>query len=140
MKRILVGLLLSFAATCSFAQMRNVEGTLFASAAVTTTQNSQDMANDTYSGVHVVIDVTVFGAGTLTPKIQGKDPTSGKYYDILTGAAINATGTTVLKIFPGMAVSANVSASESLPRTWRVVLTKSDASSWTYSVGYSAEF
>lgn len=140
MKRILVGLLLALAATCSLAQMRNTEGTMFPSAAYTATQNSPDMANDTYSGVHVVIDVTVFGAGTLTVKIQGKDQTSGKYYDILTSAALNSTGTTVLKVFPGMTAATNVAVSESMPRTWRVLLTKSDASSWTYSVGYSAEF
>ena len=140
MKRILVAVLLTFVALSAFGQARNASGTLVASAAYTATQNSQDMVFENLIGVHVIIDVTAVTTGTLTPKIQGKDPASGKYYDVLVGAAISGTGTTVIKVYPGIAPSASAAAQDILPRTWRVVLTKSDASSWTYSVGYNAGY
>lgn len=140
MKRILVGLLLAVAAVSAFGQARNASGTLVASGAFTATQNSQDMSNTNLVGAHVIVDVTVVGTGTLTPKLQGKDPASGKYYDLLVGAAISGTGTTVLKIYPGILASGSVAAQDILPAVWRVVLTKSDATSWTYSVGYNAGY
>lgn len=72
-------------------------------------------------GVKVVIDITaVGGVPTATFKIQGKDPVSGKYFDILTSAALAATGTVVLTVFPGIAAAANVSANDVMPRIWRV--------------------
>jgi hypothetical protein len=139
MKRILVALALA-AAFSAFGQSRNASGTLVASAAFTATQNSQDMSNTNLIGAHVIIDVTAITTGTLTPKIQGKDPASGKYYDLLVGAAISGTGTTVIKVYPGILASGSVAAQDILPAVWRVVLTKSDSSSWTYSVGYNAGY
>jgi len=86
--------------------------------------------------VHVIIDVTAI---TATPSVvatlQGKDPVSGNYYNLLVGVAIVATGTTVLKIYPGITALANASANDVLPRTWRVNLVHADTDSITYSVG-----
>src|SRR5258708_17886946 len=105
------------------AQAGNLQSTILASAARTAAQvNSADQNNLTWSGVHVTINITAFVAGTYTPKIEGKDPVSGTYYDILVGTALGATGITVLKIYPGMAVVANGAASDFLPRVWRVQL------------------
>jgi hypothetical protein len=140
MKRILVAFLLAAVALSAFGQSRNQSGTLIASQSSTATITGQDMSNTNYAGVHVIVDVTAITTGTLTPKIQGKDPASGKYYDLLIGAAIAGTGTTVLKVYPGILASGSVAAQDILPTTWRVVLTKSDASSWTYSVGYNAGY
>jgi len=104
-------------------------------AARTATLNSDD--KDCHSrGVHVIIDVTVDPAlASIVPKIQGYDPTSGKYYDLLVGVAITAVGTTVLKVYPGIAASANVAASDMVPPVWRVRMEHADADSITYSVG-----
>jgi hypothetical protein len=114
----------------------NTEETVLASAARTATVNSADFVNYNARGVHVIIDVTAITATpVLTPKIQGKDPVSGNYYDILIGTDITATGTTVLKIYPGVSALAGGSAVDILPRTWRVRIEHADADSATYSVG-----
>jgi hypothetical protein len=110
--------------------------TVLASAARTTTTNSADQKNTDYRGVHVVVDITaVPGVETVTPKIQGKDALSGKYYDILVGAAQVATGTVILKVAPGLLAAANTVANDALPIDWRIVMTHSAAGSFTYSVG-----
>ena len=70
-------------------------------------------------------------------RIEGKDLISGKYYTVLASAAITGTGTTVLKVYPGITASANASASDILPRTWRVTATHANTDSITYSVGAS---
>jgi len=86
-------------------------------------------------GVHVVIDVTAkTGTPSVVPKIQGKDPISGKYYDLLEGSAISTVSTVVLKVYPGIAVSANVSANDILPPVWRVRMEHGNTDSITYSV------
>lgn len=114
----------------------NLELTVLASAARTANVNSSDLSNFNGRGVHVIIDVT---SVTATPSVvftvQGKDAVSGKYYTLLTSAAITATGTTLLTVYPGAAVTANVSASNVVPKTWRVSAAHGDADSITYSVG-----
>jgi hypothetical protein len=110
--------------------------TFLASAARTTTQTQTDQVNRGHSGIKVVVDTTVFGTGSVTVTIQGLDPTSGKYYTLLASAAIVGTGTTAYTVFPGAPVSANVSANDQLPATWRLLATANNANSQTYSIGY----
>ncbi|KKM84780.1 hypothetical protein LCGC14_1295670 [marine sediment metagenome] len=105
------------------------------SAARIATLNSADL-DCQGRGVHVIIDVTVDPAlASVVPKIQGFDPLSGTWYDLLVGVAITAVGTTVLKVYPGIAVAANVAASDVVPPVWRVRMEHADADSITYSVG-----
>lgn len=112
--------------------------TVFASAARTATANSSDLPNSDSRGAHIVIDVSAVSATpSVTFKVQGKDPLSGSYYDILTSAAITATGTTVLKVYPGITAAANVAVSDVLPQVWRVRAEHGDADSITYSVSAS---
>lgn len=86
-------------------------------------------------GVKAVLDVTaVPGVDTVQLVIEGKDPASGKYYTILSAAARVAAGTDVLTIFPGNAVTANVSASDTLPDVYRARVIHSAATSFTYSL------
>lgn len=112
----------------------NSEATLLASAARTATTNSADQENLAWRGCHVLINVTVDGGGTLTPKIQGKDSISGNYYDLLVGEDIDSTGLTVIKIYPGIAQIEDNAARDILPKTWRVSIVHADANSMTYSV------
>lgn len=139
MKRILVAVLLAAAAFAASAQNTVRTGTLYTSAARTATSNGQDMANDAYRGVMVVLDITVApGVDTVTLTIQGKDPVSGKYYTLLAGAAESATGTKVYRVYPSLPATANVSANDLVPQTWRVTVTHSAGTSFTYSVGYNS--
>lgn len=108
----------------------------FDSAARTATTNSGDLDNGQHRGLHLTINVTAI---TSTPSvvftIQGKDEISGSYYTILASAAITGTGTTVLRVYPGLTASANTVANDVLPKTWRVLATHADGDSITYSVG-----
>jgi len=110
--------------------------TVFASAARTASVNSADLKNRSARGLHLIIDMTVEpGADTVTFTIEGKDPLSGKYYTILVSAALTAVATTVLKVYPGLTVAANLVASDVLPADWRVRATHSGVTTTTYSVG-----
>ena len=108
--------------------------TLYASAARTATVTGTDQFNLGHRGLHLVIDVTaVTATPSIVPTIQGKSAT-GIYYDILVGTAITATGTIVLKVYPGIGAVAGGAASDVLPAVWRLLLTHADADSATYSV------
>ena len=106
------------------------------SAARTASVNSSTFPNTQgHRGLHLIIDAT---ASADTPSVvftvQGYSPLGNDFYTILASAAITATGTTVLRVYPGLAASANVSVSDCLPHLWRVLATHADGDSITYSV------
>jgi hypothetical protein len=114
---------------------------VYASAARTATPTAVTVPVGRYKAMHLVIDVT---ASAATPSVvctvDALDPVSGKYYNLLTSAALTESGapyTRVLKIGPGLPVTANVSANDVLPSTIRVTMTHGDADSITYSVAAS---
>lgn len=115
----------------------NLDVTLLASAARTATLQSSDQTNYNGRGLHVVLDVTSAGTGSITLTIQAKDALSGKYYTLLAGAAVTTNSTNVYKVYPGFPATANVSANDLLPRTWRIDVTHNNGNSITYSVGAS---
>lgn len=94
-----------------------------------------DQNNWAYSGLILDIDITGTFTGTsLTFTIEGKDPGSGTYYDILTTAALTGIGHTNLVIHPAVAVVANATASTCLPQTWRVSTTETDMTAITFAL------
>lgn len=112
---------------------------VYASAARTATPTAVTVPAGRYNWLHLVIDVT---AVTSTPSvvctIDALDTISGKYYNLLTSAALTESGapyTRVLKVGPGLPVTANLSANDVLPSTIRVTMTHADSDSITYSVG-----
>lgn len=88
--------------------------------------NTPDYENLYGQSLHLFINVTAV-TGSITVSIDEKDPASGLYRSILASAAISSTGLTRLSVNPGGTVTANVSANDFLPRTWRV--------SWTIATG-----
>ena len=120
-------------------QRNNVEATLLASAARTVTTSSADQTNYNAKGIIVVFDVTaVPGTDTVQLKVQAKDPASGKYIDMVTGTAESAVGTYVYAVYPGIGDKGTILDNYEelpLPRTWRVQVVHSAATSFTYSVG-----
>jgi hypothetical protein len=134
-------------------QRNNNVVTLLASAARTATTSSTDQTNFNGRGVHIVVNVTAeAGVTTLTLTVQGKDPVSVNYYDLITGivvynAAVDTpTVTRTVALYPGLITADAIGAGNTnlisqksivLPRTWRITITPSDASSQTYSVGGS---
>lgn len=118
-------------------QRGNSDTTVLASASRTTTQTQADQTNYNNRGIAVVLSVTSAGTGSVTLTIQGKDVASGAYYTLLAGAAVTSNSTNRYTVFPGATVTANVSANDQLPRTFRVLVTANNANAVTYSVGYS---
>jgi len=99
------------------------------------TVNSGTQANASYQCGHIIINVVTATSGTYTPHIQGLDQVSGVWYDILIGSTISASGTTILKVCPGIAALANGAAADFLPVSWRVQLIGASAPSMILSVG-----
>ena len=110
-------------------------------AAVTASTTNFDLSNRNARGVHLIIDITArTSTSTLTVTIQGKDPVSGKYYDILATTALSATGTTVLKVYPGLTAAANAAANDIIPVEWRVKAVVASAGAITCTLGANMEF
>ena len=121
-----------------FDATANVAGTGFASAARTATVSSSDITNLGGKGVIVILDVTASAdTPSITLKIEGKDPVSGKYYTILESAAVTATSTNIYRVHPSLTAASNLIAKDAIPKTFRITMTHADADSITYSVGYS---
>ena len=119
-------------------ELNNTNAVMLASAARTAVVTSEDITNSGYKGCHIIIDVTADPASaSITPTIQGLDSVSGKYYTLLAGNAISAVGTTVLRIYPGLVASANVTVNDIVPNKFRVSMAVADTDSITYSVAVS---
>ena len=111
---------------------------VFASAVRAATGNSLDQRNPMQKGAVITIDMTaVPTVDTVTFTVEGKDPISGKYYTILTSAAIVAVSTVILRVYPALVAIANLTVNDVLPDTWRVVATHSAGTNFTYSVAAS---
>lgn len=113
----------------------NYGATILTGAARTATTNSDDQINYNNKGVQVIVNVTAGTGLLLTPNIQGKDPMSGNYYNLLQGVTITGTGTYVFHLYPGISEIANQKVNACLPKTWRISVTHDNANSATYSVG-----
>jgi MinD-like ATPase involved in chromosome partitioning or flagellar assembly len=100
----------------------------------TTTQYSADQTNTNYRGCIVVCNVSAINAGTIAVSVQGKDPISGNYYTLFTGAAVATAIMTVYQVYPASTASTS-SYNGPLPTTWRVMVTAVNAGQVTYTVG-----
>lgn len=120
---------------------RNIRGTLLASAARTATVSSSDIRLYNARGVRVFINATALAATpSVVPTIEMKDPVSGAYTAVLTGAAITTAAPThvILEVYPGSTAAANLVASRPIGGVFRLTMTAGDADSLTYSAAYEA--
>lgn len=82
--------------------------------------------------------VDVIPSGTLSLEIRGYDRFAGQTYTILSSSLITASGVTVLKVFPGIAATNNVSKSDVLPYDWKLFVAHTPADlAAKYSVSVS---
>ena len=75
-------------------------------------------------GLLVFINITAISgtSPTLTVTLKGAiDEGASATYTILASAALNATGLTVLRVYPGLTASANVTANDVVPKTCQIV-------------------
>lgn len=116
----------------------NQEGTIFASAARTSTPTPSAIENPLGAAILTVfINTTAASTPSTVFTIQGYDPASDSWYDILASAAVTGTGATRLRVGPGLAATNNVSAPDVVPPRFRVTATHGNANSHTYTVGYA---
>ena len=94
--------------------------TITLNAAAASTVRSGDFAGAEYRGVIVNINLTTVTTATVTITFEGKDPLSGTYYTVLASTGIVAAGFSTLSVYPGIAVTANVSANAPLPASWDI--------------------
>jgi hypothetical protein len=86
----------------------------------------------------VFVDITVDDeSAAVTFLIDGLDPASGDWYNILTSAALADVAKTILRVSTHLTASANLIAKDIVPHTFRVRTTHNDTDEMTYSVGYS---
>lgn len=113
--------------------------TALASAVRAASTQSADFTNNGYKGIILHLNVSaVPGTDTITPTIDVKDPISGNYKQIYSlGSALSTTGYRAYEIYPGAPSSGawTAVASGVIPHTWRVNVTHSAGSNFTYSVG-----
>src|SRR5688572_16303031 len=109
---------------------------VYASAARTETPTATTFVNEHgHRGLHLIIDVTAVAATpSVVFTIQGVSPLGDDAYTLLASAAITGTGTTILRVYPGLTAAANTVANDVLPAQWRVAAVHADTDSITYSV------
>lgn len=103
--------------------------TVLSASAVTTTQTSADQKSYNARTLYVVVNVTTLTgtSPTLTPKLQGKGPVSGQYFQI--GAALTAISAAGVYVYlyslsaPAAGGGVTATAAFPIPRTWNFVMT-----------------
>jgi len=117
----------------------HAELTLLPSAVRGATTSSEEVTTNTARGVLIFLDVTAAsGTGGLQVRLQGKDPASGKWFNLNPPpAARTAIGQDVYVLYPGASGAGAQSISAPLPRTWRLQVVHGDGSNYTYSAGAS---
>jgi len=88
-----------------------------------------------YQALHLMIDITT-GSPNLIVTVQGRDAGIQKLYNLLQSTTINS-GTTILKVGPGLTPVANLIVNDYMPYEWLVAVTQSGGVDVTYSVGAS---
>jgi hypothetical protein len=113
----------------------NVDVTLLASAARTTTQGPTTITMYNLGAVKFVLDMTTVGTGSVTLTINEVDPASGKSILLLSGAAVTTNSTNEYTVDPMIPAVTNVSAQKRCPRTLSYTVTANNANSAVYSLG-----
>lgn len=117
-------------------QNNNIEKEAFPLATRSSSVISDDLLNTNSKGGHFIIYVDDIEIdAVIIPSIEGYDDISGEYYTILTGLAINETGVYTLKVYPGISQIPNGSASDILPRIFRISVPYSGTGNIDYSIG-----
>jgi len=93
-------------------------GTLITHTAASAGATSPIFPTNTGLGLLVFINITAISgtSPTLTVTLKGLiDESATASYTILASTALNATGLTVLRIYPGLTASANATANDVVP-------------------------
>lgn len=104
---------------------------------------SVDVQNPNSKALTLVVDVTDEdlggGAGSLTVSILGLDPTTGKTWTLLAGAAVVTISTNVYRVGPSLTAAPNAVANAYVPKNLRITFTHGNANPMLYGAGLSLE-
>lgn len=105
------------------AQARNLDsGTLITLTAATAgTANSSDVNN--YNALNAICTMNLTAlpsTPSVSFSIQGKDPASGNYYNMITSGAVTTSAPVAIAAGTGVATTANVGVGLPMPKVWRV--------------------
>ncbi len=110
--------------------------TVYASAARTATPTAVTVPTGRYRYLDLTLDLTALAATpSLVVTVDARDSASGKFYNLITSAAITTVSTNTYRVGPGLTAAANLVANFVLPDSIRVTVTHGDADSATYTVG-----
>lgn len=84
---------------------------------------------------HIIINVSAYTSGSITPTIVGTDPASGIQYQLLVGPALNSVGYTIMKVGPALQTYAGLAAADFLPNGWQIILTAAAGTVLNASIG-----
>ena len=117
----------------------NTQGSLLASAARTGTADSPIQTNPGARGVILYLNITAITGGPglgIQYAMFGVDPVSGVVTQLSGASGLKtATGLTNLAIYPGL--SGAGTSNMVVPRSWLAHVFVSDATPYTYSLGYA---
>lgn len=121
-------------------QNGNIEGIALASAVRAATTSSADITNYNGRALLIIFRITaVPGADTVTLSVEWKNPADGAYYSI--GADSAQSTATTRRIQFGLAAGTGGNFDKTgqiaIPRTFRITVTHSAGTNFTYSVGYA---
>jgi hypothetical protein len=109
-----------------------------ASAVRTATTTTSALTNYNQQSMLLLLRVTAFTTGTLTPSITVADPVGGTYITLKSFAAISGTGDYWFYIGNAAVTDTAFNGgflSCAMPYSWKFVITHSDASNQTYTLG-----
>lgn len=88
---------------------------------------------------HLIVDVTsITSSQSIQVAIEGLDPASGKYYELIDIAALEVVGTTIYRLGRDILYDVN-SEQDAIPYAMRLSFTHANASIVNYSVGMNYE-
>jgi len=87
-------------------------------------------------GIFVIHATAETATASVVFTIRGVDPVAGTTWDILASAAVDAVGTRVLRVYPGLTAVTNLTATDILPEAVDIFCDHSDADSFTYSITF----
>ena len=99
-------------------------GTLITHTAASAGVTGPTMSTNMGLGLLIFVNITAITGTTptLTVTLKGMiDEAATASYTILASAALNATGLTVLRVYPGLTASANVTANDVVPGYCQIV-------------------
>lgn len=129
-----------------------VQGTSHSKKTYSATNQSSDFTNTASRGLHLMINVTTAGTGTIQPVIVSKESISSTYIKLTPEAhqplawmqIPNTVGLYLFTLYPGINLNGQFfgadlygAVSQVLPPSFAVNVIHSDNSDWTYSISYT---